>query len=295
MKLRYIGDNTLFESFLLEDKQIKLGGEMSPNYGWCVIYLGGPASGKSTLTEINLDIQGKLLDVDSFKDVNWLKKGKEKYNNDTISKYYDEIEDVVGEETMKQGTSNPEYTGTAHTVMKPLTKKAKKQQLNIGKYNNKETLPNIIFDMVGDELDKIDNIINKVKPYGYKVALIWVFAAPEDAWHRFHNRERKIDDSIFFVKHEGVIKTVEELFHDSDTLDKIDDFWVIDASSNNKPLTVKGPDGKKDEYESRKAKWGAEGANRDVNVYHIPTTRDGLNKFELVSKRIMDYKKFLNK
>ena len=48
MKLKYIGENPIFESVLTEDKQVKFGGEVSPKYGWCVIYAGGPASGKSS-------------------------------------------------------------------------------------------------------------------------------------------------------------------------------------------------------------------------------------------------------
>ena len=41
------GAMTLLEGEeLLEDKMVKYGGELSPKFGWCAIFVGGPGSGK---------------------------------------------------------------------------------------------------------------------------------------------------------------------------------------------------------------------------------------------------------
>ena len=58
---------TLDETLLTEDKICKFGGEMFPKFGWCVIMLGGPGSGKSTAFNRRIAIDAKKYDPDSFK------------------------------------------------------------------------------------------------------------------------------------------------------------------------------------------------------------------------------------
>ena len=64
MKIQHLDESWLFEAILNEDKQVKFDGEVNPKYGWCVIYAGGPASGKSSSAEYNVPIVGKKIDVD---------------------------------------------------------------------------------------------------------------------------------------------------------------------------------------------------------------------------------------
>ena len=59
---------SLQEQELLEDKMVKFGGELSPKFGWCVIYVGGPASGKGSATSFLSRLQGRYYNVDDFKE-----------------------------------------------------------------------------------------------------------------------------------------------------------------------------------------------------------------------------------
>lgn len=63
MKFRLL-ENKVLE----EDKMVKFGNELAPKYGWCVIYMGGGASGKSTATQFLSRLQGKYFNVDDFKE-----------------------------------------------------------------------------------------------------------------------------------------------------------------------------------------------------------------------------------
>lgn len=274
MKIQYIGDNRLFESLLMEDKQVKFGGEVNPKYGWCVIYAGGSASGKSTATRYNVPIQGKVLDVDEFKNPEFVKKFQG-------GKYYDTIRNSDSINSDDEMTlTNPNYVSQAHASLKPFTNKLKFQQRNMGKYNNENRLPNIIFDTTSDEIEKVIETVYDVKRYGYKVAIIWVLATAQDALQRFRARasKRAMKEELFFVIHKGVIDTMERIFNNPRLLQDIDEFWVVDTSTGN-PLKTD-----KDKADMIK----------DENVYHIPLTKEGLQEFPYIWNRVQMNKKFLN-
>lgn len=55
------------DTLLFEDKIVKFNNEVAPKYGWCVIYIGGPGSGKSTATNFAVNLTGKKFDPDAFK------------------------------------------------------------------------------------------------------------------------------------------------------------------------------------------------------------------------------------
>jgi hypothetical protein len=173
---------------------------------------------------------------------------------------------------------NAEFVSELHQEMKPLSKKWKKSILaNPENEEGRERLPNVIFDITGDETKKIMEIVDHLKPIGYKIAIIWILSTIEKALRNNTNRPRQVDtDNVFIPKHEGVIESVEELFN-SGAIGKLDEFWVIDSAVEINPSV------------------DPVGYHKAQNVYHIPLNPDGLKYFENIAQRIEYNKGELNR
>lgn len=257
----FITESALLESEeLLEDKIVKFGGEVSPKFGWCIIYMGGGASGKSTATKYLSTIQGKIYNVDDWKE----NPNRWKLTNpDTGRPYEDDFKTPPEERDL----SNSAFMHELHTTFKKPLNKVKAGILNNKGITDESRLPNIIFDMTGDDIRKIDEIVNAVKPQGYKVGIIWILNTLGKAIQNISKRERKGERDLLVAKHRDVLNTAKTIFS-SGYINNIDDFWVIDAYN---------PEGPKKGDNASIIKY-----HDESNVYHIPTTKDGLNTFETV-------------
>lgn len=262
---------SLQEQELLEDKMVKFGGELSPKFGWCVIYVGGPASGKGSATSFLSRLQGRYYNVDDFKENpnRW-----NLINPATERPYKDDFDTPERNRT----ESNPEFMGELHGVYKPLTNKLKKHIIDNPEkdFRASDRLPNIIFDITGDELRKLKDIIEPAKEQGYKIAIIWMLSTIEKAIYNNLHRNRKVDNDMLVAKHGDVISAIEQLFN-SDYISKVDDFWVIDTA-----IEINPKDNPKEYHDA-------------ANVYHIPSNPDGLQEFEHIASRIDYNKKTLQK
>ena len=248
---------SLQEQELLEDKMVKYNGELSPKFGWCVIYMGGGASGKSTATKFLSRLQGRVFNVDDWKEDKNFWKIINPDTGDTYEAGFKTPED-------RRDLGDSEFVSELHNTFSKSTKKVKNQILN-NKASNSERLPNIIFDMTGDNLKKISEIVDTVKPQGYKVAIIWVLNTFEQAKKNIMQRERKGSPELVAAKHRDVLDTAKKIFSYG-YYKNLDEFWVIDAYTYTRNDPV---------------------AYHDApNVYHIPLTDDGLYEFAQVVKLI---------
>lgn len=260
----------LSEQMLAEDKMVKYDGEISPKFGWCVIYIGGPASGKSTATNHLSRLHGDYYNVDNLKEI---KRMWDITDPRTGKPHKDGFKTPEEERIL----SNQSFIDDIHDNMKPLGNKWKHSMLHNPGSTEEDRLPNMIFDITGDEVFKISEIIDAVKPKGYKVAILWILTTIERAIVNNQVRERSVDiDTILIPKHENVIKSVEKIFS-SNLIADVDEFWVIDSA-----IDV-------DFREKSNAYHDAQ------NVYHIPTTKDGLSVFNEVVARIAHNKNELEK
>ena len=262
----FVKESALLESVeLLEDKMVKFGGEVSPKFGWCIIYMGGGASGKSTATKYLSGIQGKVFNVDDWKE----NPNRWKLTDPSTGRSY---EDGFTTPVEDRTLDNDEFTHELHTTFKNSTKKVKAGMLNNKGIVDPSRLPNIIFDMTGDELRKIDEIVSTVKPQGYKVGIIWILNAFAKAQQNIAKRDRKGAPDLVHAKHRDVLKTAEEIF-ETGYINNIDEFWVIDAFS---------PEGIKRDENGKIIPDSVIKYHDEPNVYHIPTNKKGLEEFEQV-------------
>ena len=279
--------NSLVESYLVEDRMVKYDGELAPKFGWCVIYVGGPASGKGSATSFKSRLQGRYYNVDNLKEIERMwkikdpetgrpreddfetpsekvpkyKNGKPVLDKDGNQVYYDKYRNM----------GNSDFVSELHFAMKPLSKKWEKSIIDNPEDKAgrpEDRLPNIIFDITGDELKKIVKYVEPMKKAGYKIAIIWMLSTIERAFRNNEMRDRTVSvDNVFIPKHEAVIEAQEALFN-TGYIKNIDEFWVIDTAVEVNPKT--DPKGYHDEN----------------NVYHIPCTEDGLKVFDKIADRI---------
>lgn len=305
----FINEALMMESEeLLEDKMVKYGGELSPRFGWCAIYIGGPASGKGTATSYLSRLEGDYFNIDNLKEIErmWDIKNPEtgrsrrddfktpsnvvpkldKDGNPAVSKrrkspwtgkelggeeiYYDEYRNM----------SNDSFIDELHQSMKPLSKKWQKSMLQNPeneKDSRKNRLPNLIFDITGDDPKKIMKIIDPLKAQGYKIAILWMLTTPEKAILNNFKRDRNVNvRKVLLPKHKGVIEAVEDIFS-SDKILNVDEFWVVDTDCGVDP------------YDD------PVGFHDASNVYHIPIEQDGIKAISYIADRISVNKEQLGK
>ena len=290
------GAMTLLEGEeLLEDKMVKYGGELSPKFGWCAIFVGGPGSGKGTAVEFLSRLEGDYFNVDNLKEIErmWQIRDPEtgrphSDNFKTPSELAPKLDDEGNPIRDKDGNlviydknrnmKNSEFVSELHQEMKPLSKKWKKSILNNPENEKgRERLPNLIFDITGDELKKIMEIVNSVQPVGYKVAVIWVLPTLKKAQRNNLRRDRTVKfEDILVPKHRDVILTIEQLFS-SGLVERLNEFWIVDSAIKENPKT--------DPVAYHKAQ----------NVYHIPCEKSGLKTFKNIVSRIIYNKREIRK
>lgn len=209
---------------LNEDKTVNPGGTPFPTNGWCVIVCGGPGIGKSSAISNLINIDAKHLDVDIVKTL-WLKTTE---FDDGILRTSDGKEYSMGAENIEEpyDLSNPKFTSFVHEVTKPLAKARKNAFINAAGNYDEEKLPNVIFDITGDDITKFMDIINTCKPLGYQIAIVLVAGEISQAIEQNELRSRKVKKELLLSKHRDVLYTIMKFF-DSNLINEVDECYVI--------------------------------------------------------------------
>lgn len=242
-----------YDNKLLESKSISFNGELSPQFGWAVIMAGGAGSGKGFVIDKYIHLPSTISDVDELKKkyikLKIKKIDDDEYKYDGIT--FDEVDSKIKQKIYKKQKltskeinevidtilGNKRYVSVLHGLVKK--KGWKDEEIdNILNNANPKRLPNIIFDMTGDEEKKLINTANKVRKYGYKTALVWVVTNISVAEFRNANRKRKVSDKILQNTHEGAKRTIIN-FLENNAANYFDEAWVVinSAATNSKPLT----------------------------------------------------------
>lgn len=285
----------LFENTqpLMEDKVVKFNGQTYPKFGWAVILMGGGGSGKGSAFKKLVPIDGKYMNIDDLKenprfwDITNRESGmtyKQRMDSRMKELSHGElsVDDVLdptatkpvisygekksgknGRPVLGTELKDSDYTNELHQALKPLGKKLKQQAYDTGKDAAEDRLPNVIFDIVADELSDIQTVVNFLKPRGYKIAIVWMLSTAAMAKRNNKNRDRAVPEDVLVKAHGKVINTARELFA-SDLLNDINNFWVINTYT---PKEVFSDDQKYHDFQ---------------NVFQIPTTPDGFDKFKTI-------------
>lgn len=202
-----------YKSLLAEGSVLSNNGAYFGNTGWCLILMGAPGSGKSYFLKNNALINGKIFDVDEFKAryERFLKRNGQK------NKSYNEI---------RNGAVAYLKNSEAHFINAQTPK----------------TLNNVIFDICGrpgkrGEMPLAQEIIEMVKPLGYRIILLWVVCNRSVAMLRNVSRglsgagRKVIPDKPFHARTNQVNKFVPS-FLQSDAVKDCDLAYIAFTSSD---------------------------------------------------------------
>lgn len=168
-----------------------------PQSGYCLILVGGPASGKTFLRNNIVPINGKLFDLDMF------------------YKQYKQINKKISRKDSGE-------------------KLKKVENMFLSNQNNVKN--NIIFDICGrperNKSSLIEEIISMVKPLGYKIGICWVVCNRSVAIKRNMERDRVLPDDSLHRRHNQILKFLPQ-FITSNKCQDVDDVWISFSSSNN--------------------------------------------------------------
>ena len=200
-------------NYILEKQSINFGSAKS-NYGQCIILAGGPGSGKGYVKEHRILADFKSVDVDELKKM-YIKLQK-------AGKIKDDEQYDLG---------NEEDVSKLHMKVKERGWKNKQREhfWNDHKaHANGAHLPNILWDMVSDDIKDIEEILKYAKPIGYNVTIVWVCCNMDTAREGNAKRDRRVSDAVIKKGHEGAYKTMMELFDNRypEISKQIDNAWI---------------------------------------------------------------------
>ena len=205
-------------------------------YGQVVFMAGGAGSGKGFAKDNFIDAAGfKVRDVDEMKKAvgkldqlkkfsidKWYKKyGKKlstkppKKNPKGMSAKEHIEEFVLGKgltiSDISKDLKNPTNVASLHYIVDAMGLKDKWLIAMLSGKENKETLPNLLFDITAKKVSSITDVIKPLMDAGYdsnNVHLIWVLTNYQIAVDRNKDRDRVVPDDILLDTHEGAGKTV---------------------------------------------------------------------------------------
>ena len=212
------------ESEQLDEKLITFSNRAP--YGQIVFMAGGAGSGKGFAIKNFIDAAGfKVRDVDEMKSAvgkldqlgkfsidDWFKKYASKLTEEQRA-HVEEF--VVGKgmsiADVANNLKNPNNVAALHYIVDAMgLKDAWLINMLSGK-TNKETLPNLLFDITAKKVSSISDVIKPLVDAGYdpkNIHLIWVLTDYHLAVSNNKDRDRVVPDDILLGTHEGAAKTI---------------------------------------------------------------------------------------
>lgn len=201
---------------LNEGTVVTFGGESYPTNGWAVCLAGGPGSGKGFASKKYFMLDFKSFDVDELKS----KFNKAIKNpNSAFTKYTDRTD---------YDFSNPDDVSALHGIVKKNKWNDKQQQIFFN--NASKELPNVLFDVTGDDVNKLIKYARMTKELGYRTSLVWVVTNREEAMIRNVLRDRSVSDTILHSKHNAINSNLYK-FITSDAGKYFDECWIVFGSN----------------------------------------------------------------
>jgi len=203
-------------------------------YGQIVFMAGGAGSGKGFAIDNFIDSAGfRVRDVDEMKKAvgkldqlgkfsvdKWYKKYGKKLSDKPgkgggLSPKAHVEEFVLGRglsiSDISKDLKNPNNVASLHYIVDSMGLKDKWLISMLSGKTNKETLPNLLFDITAKKVASITDVIKPLMKAGYdakNVHLIWVLANFHVAIIANKERERVVPEDILLQTHEGAANTM---------------------------------------------------------------------------------------
>ena len=202
-------------------------------YGQVVFMAGGAGSGKGFAISNFIDSAGfKVRDVDEMKKS---LAGLEKIKKFSVDKWYKKYGKNLSDKAEKGGLSpkahveeyvlgsnktiqdiagdlkNPNNVASLHYIVDSMGLKDKWVINMLNGKNNKETLPNLMFDITAKKVASITSVVKPLMDAGYdskNVHLIWVLKDYKASVRANKTRDRVVPQDILLQTHEGASETM---------------------------------------------------------------------------------------
>ena len=216
-----------------EASLVTFGGDPRPKFGWGIVMAGGSGSGKGYVQGHNMDIECKVIDVDELKKLYVAATQHGKFND-----------------TREYDFKNPQDVADLHQIVKQHGFKDKREAAFFANLDPKR-LPNVLYDITGDDAKKVDGIGRKLKEAGYKTCLVWVVTNREVAFIQNLMRSRVVPDAIFHDTHNRVPDQIKKLLQGYEGLDYdekeiikvsgrwFDEAWIVLGQANPEQMGMK--------------------------------------------------------
>lgn len=292
------GDFTASESIIAD--LITFGGKAYPTDGQVLLVAGGAGSGKGTIIRSLIGLQGKIFDVDQWKEM-------ATSNNPKVKEIVRRLlERKLGKDKMpdldKLNLRNPDDVTFLHKIMKDAGIEDMLNKL-LDPIKNLKNKPNLIYDKTLKSMNDIQKVVNRVLELGYKrenIHLVWVLNELDIAIKQNESRDRVVDERLLRETHAGVSKTMNELIHMGDTIGSLigGDIWIafnkarVDVTLKIIPLKNTVTDGLKNYSgtlvvdDSHCVKIKEKGKNVDLSRFEKSLSQDIL---QVVKKKIAEY------
>ena len=237
------------EARYLEEKLIMLSN--GKRYGQICFLAGGAGSGKGFA--IKNFMQGELFkirDVDEWK-LAFMKIGK-------LKNKYPEIQGL--------DLKKPADVGKLHAFIDKKGIKNKTIKSLLGGIKNKETMPNILFDITAKNVNSIQKMMPDLLRAGYNPAnihMVWVLTDYEIAIKNNATRDRVVPADIMLQTHNGAANTMFNIIKNKGK--KLAVNGQIEVILNNRSNTIQYKEGDTAKGGQKLTKKGA--ANRSSGKY----------------------------
>lgn len=239
-------DNKVSESVkkLTGSSVVTFNGDIFPNYGWSVIIVGGISSGKSTVQQNNLLINGRIVNNDYWRELMSYVINKEIDNPVDVKTNFRNYLDIPN---VKLDLSNKTDLKKINKINEELDL-SNKYKNNLSNSINKKSkiLPNLIFEIGSSNYDNsLKDILKYLKTFneyneygekinGYKISLVWIISNREVAFASMLNRYRQVGDVAFHGSHNVMFdknRGVESLLKKPSIYSNIDESWCVLTSN----------------------------------------------------------------
>ena len=222
------GDAPGGKQTILTEAAVYVGGQPPPKFGNVVVMAGGAASGKGTVLNNLILMQGRVFDPDALKSTAMKLASFAPHLQKYLPKGYD-AKEVLGR---KNPLADPEVVGAMHATIKDLKWDTTVQQLVFAALGDKSRLPNLIFDTTLASPTKLKDICAKCLSFDYDIKnihLVWVLQPVEIALKQNASRARQVPQKILMGTHTGAAKSMASVIADAEKVQEYMDgeIWIV--------------------------------------------------------------------
>lgn len=266
------------EARFLEEKLLMLNN--GQRYGQICFLAGGAGSGKgfASLKFMQSELY-KVRDVDEWKKA-FMKIADLVDNPERLAKLKkagSKIDPEIYKEIRGLNLKNPDHVKKLHAFIERMGIKDNTMKHLLKDMGNKETLPNIMFDITAKDIKSVQKVMPGLLRAGYNPAnihMVWILTDYSIAIKNNAGRARVVPGEIMFQTHDGAANTMFNIIRNKGT--KLAVNGSIHVILNNRKNTIMWQPGDTAKGGQRLTKKSVD--NRTTGKYQHDTRDDGSKK-----------------